>query len=202
MTRINLLPWREELRKERQKQFVGMLVLSAILGGVVWAAGHMHYAGLIDHQNFRNQTLEREIAELQKRIVKIQDLETTKARLIARMNVIGELQQGRPQIVHLFDQLVKTLPDGVHLISLKQSGQKINLTGSAESNARISSFMENLDRSAWLADPHLEVIEVKSSAAVRVSEYKLTVQQETPNKPAEKDQLRPAAKPRASNKKS
>lgn len=181
MTRINLLPWRDELKKERKVQFGIMLGVAAVLGGLVWAAGHWHYEGQIEHQQYRNQVLESEIKVLDQRIAKIKDLEATKAKLVARMNVIQELQQGRPQIVHLFHQLSTTLPDGVYVTAIKQVGNSVSINGVAESNARISSFMERLDASAWLANPKLEVIQVKESQRRRVSEYTLTVQQANPS---------------------
>jgi type IV pilus assembly protein PilN len=152
-----------------------MLISSAIIGVGVWGLGHMHYTGLIEHQNRRNSILEKEIKELDAKIIKIKELEETKQKLIARMNVIQELQQGRPFVVHLFDQLVTTLPDGVYLVSAKQAGGNLTLTGGAESNARISTYMENLDGSEWLDDPRLDVIQVKGADTQRISEYTLRV---------------------------
>jgi len=201
MTRINLLPWREELRKERQKQFIGMLAGAALIGAAIWGMGHWHYDGLIENQKYRNQVLENEIKSLDARIAKIKDLEATKAKLIARMEVIQQLQQGRPQVVHLFHQLVTSLPDGVFLTAVKQSGRTVTLSGVAESNARISSFMENLDRSDWLADPRLDVIQVKDikgrargGSTNRVSEYTLRVNQETPKSAAAETKPAPTKK--------
>src|SRR5690606_33778837 len=163
MTRINLLPWREELKKQRQNQLILMLLAAVVAGLGVWFVGHSYYDDLISYQNHRNRLLEREIAELDKRIAKIRELESTKAKLKARMEVVQELQQGRPLVVHMMHQLVATLPDGVYLTSVKQTGSNIVLTGVAESNARISSFMENLDKSGWLYDPRLTVIQVKEA---------------------------------------
>jgi len=177
MTRINLLPWREERTKQRQKQLVLMLAAAAAAGLGVWFVGHSYYDGLINHQTYRNRMLEREIAALDKRIEKIKELEQTKASLKARMEVVQELQQGRPLVVHMMHQLVTTLPEGVYLTSAKQSGSNIVLTGVAESNARISSFMENLDSSDWLRDPRLSVIQVKNDKSRRLSEYTLQVSQ-------------------------
>ncbi len=208
MTRINLLPWREERRKERQKQFIVMLVVAALLGAGVWAVGHWHYEALIANQQHRNRILENEIKLLDQRIAKIKDLETVKANLIARMEVIQQLQQGRPQVVHLFHQLVTTLPDGVYLTSVKQSGNTITLKGVAESNARISSFMENLDRSDWLAEPKLDVIQVKdvksrtaNSSPSRISEYTLLVKQKMPSTAAASVKTTKAADKKADAKK-
>lgn len=180
MTRINLLPWREELRKERQTQFIIMIACAAVLGAIVWGAGHLHYSTLIDNQQARNRVLEREIKELESKISEIETLEATKANLLARMDVIQQLQQGRPQIVHLLHQLAISIPDGVHLTKMTQKDSMITLSGAAESNARISSFMESLDRSNWLTDPKLDVIQVKDATASRkkVSEFELQVRQE------------------------
>src|SRR5690625_2592584 len=135
-TRINLLPWREELKKQRQNQLILMLALAFVAGLGVWFAGHSYYDGLISYQNNRNRVLEREIAQLDRRIVKIRELEETKTKLKARMEVVQELQQGRPLVVHMMHQLVTTLPNGVYLTSVRQSGNDITLSGVAESNAR------------------------------------------------------------------
>ncbi|EAR21945.1 PilN domain-containing protein [Nitrococcus mobilis] len=177
---INLLPWREELRKQRERIFYGMLAASVLLGAVVWLLTHTELNGRIDYQHDRNQFLKTEIAQLDKKIVKIRKLEATKKRLIARMEVIQKLQQGRPQIVHLFHQFVTTLPDGLYLTSIKEQGSHVTVTGVAESNARVSNYMENLDGSHWLTDPDLNVIEVKDRSGFRTSNFTLAVQQTSP----------------------
>ncbi len=181
MTRINLLPWREELKKQRQNQFIAMLVAGALAGAAVWGAGHAYYGDLIDHQRHRNAMLQTEIKKLDAQIVKIKDLESTKRQLISRMNVIQQLQQGRPQVVHLFHELATTLPDGMYLTTFEQKGSNLTIRGVAESNARISSYMERLDGSDWLDDPHLDVIQVKDAGGRRSSEYTLRVKQVTPS---------------------
>lgn len=191
-TRINLLPWRQERKEQRQKHLILALLASAVVGLAVWAGGHMYYDSLISYQKHRNTLLEREISLLDRKISKIKELEATKTKLSARMNVVQELQQGRPLIVHVLHQLVETLPDGVYLTSVKQSSSNIVLTGVAESNARISSFMENLDASDWLSDPRLSVIQVKQSQSRRLSEYTLQVSQK--KKAAEDASSQPAAK--------
>lgn len=195
MTRINLLPWREELKKQRQNELVLMLAVAFAVGLGAWYAGHSYYDGLISYQNNRNRVLEREIAQLDQRIVKIKELEETKTKLKARMEVVQELQQGRPLVVHMMHQLAATLPDGVYLTSVKQTGSNIILTGVAESNARISNFMENLDTSGWLHDPRLNVIQVKDAQSHRLSEYTLQVTQRTSalQEQAEKPSSKPAA---------
>lgn len=177
---INLLPWREERRKRHERIFYGTLAASVLLGACVWLITHAELNGRIDYQHGRNQFLKAEIAQLDKKIVKIRKLEATKKRLIARMEVIQKLQQGRPQIVHLFHQFVTTLPDGLYLNSIKEQGSHVTITGMAESNARVSKYMENLDGSRWLTDPDLNVIEVKNHNGFRTSNFTLAVQQTSP----------------------
>ena len=141
MARINLLPWRETLRRQRKRDFglmvVGGVVLSLV--AVVW--WHFYNEGLIEQQRRRNTFLERQIAEVDKQIKEIQALEKTRAQLIARMNVIQSLQTSRPQVVHLFDELVETLPEGVHLTDVSQTGRAVALVGRAQSNARVSGWV-------------------------------------------------------------
>lgn len=177
-TRINLLPWREERRKKRERDFYGMLGGALALGALVWFGVHTHLEGRIDYQNDRNAFIEREISRLERQIVRIRELESTKEQLIARMNVIQRLQQGRPEVVHLFEQFAITPPDGLYLDSIRQSGADVTLTGVAESNARVSNFMENLEASEWLEDPDLSVIEVEQREGTRVSNFTLTVTRE------------------------
>lgn len=174
-TRINLLPWREALRKKRERDFYGMLGAALALGAVVWFGVHSHLEGRIGYQNDRNAFIEREISRLERQIVRIRELESTKEQLIARMNVIQRLQQGRPEVVHLFEQFAVTPPEGLYLDSIKQAGANVTITGVAESNARVSNFMENLDASEWLEDPDLSVIQVEEREGTRVSNFTLTV---------------------------
>ncbi|WP_260292997.1 PilN domain-containing protein [Sedimenticola hydrogenitrophicus] len=158
MAHINLLPWRETLRKKRQKDFGMSVLLALILTGAAAGGVHFYIEDMISHQGARNGYLGQEIAIVDKKIKEIQDLEKQKAQLIARMNVIQSLQGSRPQIVHLFDELVTTIPDGTHLTKLDQKGGAITLNGVAESNARVSAYMRNIDTSAWLGGPSLQVI--------------------------------------------
>ena len=181
MTRINLLPWREELKKQRQVEFFVILGLTAVLGVAIWYAGHWHLSGLVDYHEHRNQMLEDEIAELDRQIEEIEELETLRDQLLARMNVIEELQAGRPQIVHLFEEVATTLPEGVFLERLEKSSDSLTIEGVAESNARVSDYMERLDGSPWLADPDLQVIEVRDRDGSRVSDFSLRVQQSEPD---------------------
>ncbi|MDN5848354.1 MAG: PilN domain-containing protein [Nitrococcus sp.] len=177
---INLLPWREELRKKRERAFYGMLAASLLAGAGVWLVTHTELNGRIDYQQNRNEFLTQEIARLDEKIVEIRELEATKTKLIARMGVIQKLQQGRPQIVHLFHQFVATLPEGLYLTSINQQGSQITVTGVAESNARVSNYMENLDGSQWLTDPDLNVIEVSDHNGFRISNFTLAVKQTNP----------------------
>lgn len=161
MARINLLPWREKLRKQRQRDF-GLMALGALvitlLGMGYW---HWYNQGLIDHQKDRNRYLENEIAKVDKEIREIRELEQTRQKLVSRMKVIEDLQISRPQIVHLFDEMVTVVPDGAYLSILTQSGRNLVLNGRAQSNARVSTYMRNIEASPWLSAPKLRIIENK-----------------------------------------
>ncbi|WP_018718662.1 PilN domain-containing protein [Arhodomonas aquaeolei] len=176
-TRINLLPWREAARKRRQQRFYAMLGAAAMIGALIWGGVHMYFAGRIDYQQERNDLLRTEISRLDQRIAKIRKLEETKQRLISRMEVIQKLQHGRPQIVHLFEQWSETLPDGLYLDKLVEKDDSITIDGLAESNARVSSYMENLNGSPWMTDPDLTVIEVEERNGRRVSDFTLKVRE-------------------------
>lgn len=185
MPRINLLPWREELRKQRQKEFGIMAGLAVVLMAAVVALAHMQIAAMIEYQNRRNQFLEQEIAKLDKKIKEIRELEKEKENLLARMRIVEQLQTSRPEVVHLFDEMVTSLPEGVYLTSLKQTGRLVNLQGFAQSNARVSSFMRKLEASPWLKNPDLKEIRAevnKSNPAseVRLSKFSLDVSQAAP----------------------
>ena len=162
MTRINLLPWRELLRKEREREFYSIAGGAAFFMVLVMVYIHFHVSGMIEAQNERNIFLGQEIQKVENQIKDIKKLETEKSKLLARMKVIEELQGQRPQMVHLFDELVKTLPDGVYLTSIKQSNASVEIQGVAQSNARVSAFMRNIDASHWLSEPKLNVIEALS----------------------------------------
>ncbi len=183
MARINLLPWREELRKQQQQEFLGAVLSVAGLTMFFMFMVHSHIEGSIDNQNSRNQYLNREITKLDKKIKEIKELEDKKARFIAKMDVIQQLQGSRPEIVHLFDEVATTIPEGVHINEFKQKGSLLTLDGAAQSNARVSVYMRNLENSPWLANPKLSVIETKGSANQgRVSKFNLSVKQEKQKK--------------------
>ncbi len=179
MARINLLPWREELRAEQTREFVTVLGLCAFMIVALVAAVHLNIAGQINHQQFRNGTLTKEITELDLALKEIDTLEETKQELLSRMEVIQSLQQQRPQIVHLFDQFVTTVPEGIYLTSVKQSGKTLTINGVAESNGRVSAYMRNIDSSDWMATPKLTVIETKKGS-MGSSSFVLTTSQSTP----------------------
>lgn len=179
MAKINLLPWREERRKQLTQEFARQAVLGAILAAALGGYGWYHVNGLVEQQEQRNEYLQEQIAILQEEIEEIRELEQTKQRLLARMNVIQRLQQRRPQIVHLFSELAATLPDGVYLTSVAQSGDDLTLKGRAESNARVSAYMRNLGASPWLKSPRLEVIETGQNE--RINSFTLHLAQTTPD---------------------
>jgi len=180
MAHINLLPWREELRKEKQQQFAVIGVGTAIVGALLILLTHLQMNGLIEQQNNRNKFLETEISALDDKIAKIKDLEKTKTALLARMDIIQQLQHSRPQSVHLMDELVYTLPDGVFLNSISQKGTALTMSGVAQSNARVSAYMRNIDNSQWMGKPRLDVIETKEEKNRRTATFVLRADQVAP----------------------
>ncbi|MEW7977830.1 MAG: PilN domain-containing protein [Candidatus Sedimenticola endophacoides] len=186
MARINLLPWRENLRKKQQRDF-GVAAVFAILLTAAGCAGVFFYVeGMIDQQRQRNQFLQREIAVVEAKLKEIEDLEKTKAKLIARMNVIQELQTSRPEIVHLFDELVATIPEGVHLVKLSQSGAVLTLDGEAQSNARVSTYMRNIEASKWIGDAALQVITAQGKDGAGQNKFILNAKQVSMSEEAKK----------------
>jgi type IV pilus assembly protein PilN len=175
MTRINLLDWRAERRKERQEQFIAMLAVAAAVAVVIVLAGIFAMTSELDYQKERNEYLKAQIAQVDKQITEIQELEKVKANLLARMRVIEQLQQSRSATVHFFDEIVNTLPDGVYLTSLKQTDKTVTIEGVAESNGRVSTYMKNLDASPWFSDPQLVVIKTSDKNKERTSNFTLKV---------------------------
>lgn len=188
MARINLLPWREVRRKDQQTRFFTSLLFAAVLTGLGVFFVHYYVNELIAYQQQRNDRLNEEIARVDKAIAEIKELEKTRARLEARMKVIEDLQTKRPGIVHLFDELVGTLPDGTYLTALSQAGENLTINGKAESNARVSVYMRNIDSSDYMKAPVLDVIEAKETAGARISDFRLRAAQSTPKAPAEAEQ--------------
>ncbi len=179
MAKINLLPWREELRTEQTRQFVTMLGLSALMTAAIILLVHFNIAGQISHQEFRNDVLNKEITKLDLALKEIKNLETKREELLSRMEVIQSLQRRRPQIVHLFDEFVRTVPEGIHLTRIVQKGQALTIDGIAESNGRVSAYMRNIDASEWMATPKLSVIETKKGT-LRSSRFSLKSAQSEP----------------------
>ena len=159
MPRINLLPWRDEQRKERQVQFLIALGGATLIAVLLAFLGYLMFTSMIDGQQRRNDRLRAEIKGLDKQIEEINSLETSKQNFIARMEIIEKLQRSRPEIVHIFDEIVKTLPDGAYLTAVKQTEQKFRFDGVAQSSTRVSAFMRNIDSSEWLKNPELQVVQ-------------------------------------------
>ena len=173
MPRINLLPWREQERKVRRREFLiaaGAAVVAAVIFALV---GKVVYSSWIAAQNETNAVLKKEIVKLDAQIADIQDLENRKQRLVARMDIIEKLQSSRPKVVHLFDELVKQVPDGIYLTQIRQNGNKLEVHGVAQSSTRVSTFMRNIDGSAWLANPVLQVVEATKDSSSGGSSFTL-----------------------------
>lgn len=164
MPRINLLPWREAERKERQVAFLVALGAAALGAVIVTFGVHLVYKGLISAQIQRNDMLRSQIQLLNHQIGEINTLQKTKRKFLARMHIIERLQRSRPQIVHVFDQIVRTVPPGLYLTAVSQKGKHIQFKGVAQSSTRVSDFMRNIDHSAWLGHAELEVIQAGKGA--------------------------------------
>ena len=177
MPRINLLPWREAERKKRQRDFGIAMAASVIAGVAVVMLTMFMYSQMIDNQKNRNERLTNEIVELEKSITEIDGLERQKERLLARMEIIEELQKSRPEIVHLFDELVRQLPEGVYLTGVKQTGARVEIRGVAQSSTRVSALMRQIDASEWIGDPEVERVETKQSGSSRQSEFVVYLRQ-------------------------
>jgi type IV pilus assembly protein PilN len=180
MSKINLLPWREAKRKEKQTEFFIMLGITAVIAAGIWLLIHFFHSQLIDNQLERNQFVVSETAKLDKKIEEIRELQREKQRLMDRMRAIEQLQGNRPLIVRFFDELVKSLPEGVSVTSVSQQDSNITINGEAQSNARVSSFMRNLEASDWLAKPALDIIQGRSASGTRISSFTLRFQQVVP----------------------
>ena len=189
MPSINLRPWREELRAERQKQFVTTLVAVLIGAAILVFLWQDHVSSQIEYQNSRNAYLKTSMVELDKKIKEIKELTTERQKLIDRMKVIQDLQGTRPIIVRVLDELVRAVPDGLYFESLDRKGTEITIKGMAESNNRISSLMRNFEASEWFSSPNLkDVSAVKSDRADEtLNSFDLTVKQVTPDTSADEN---------------
>jgi type IV pilus assembly protein PilN len=197
MIRINLLPHREQKRQARQRQFVSIAMGLAILGLAVVGLVHVIFASQIDNQASRNKLLKDEIAKLDEQIKEIDKLREQTQALLARKQVVETLQSNRTEAVHILDQMVRQLPDGIYLKSLKQTGSKIQLVGYAQSSARVSTLMRNIDSSPWLQQPELVEIKLVPSPLakdLRINEFTLNVKMKQ-LEPPEEPKVAPAARP-------
>ncbi len=178
MPSINLLPWREEERKQRQRDF-GVAAAGAVVAAIAVVVGTIFfYSSMISAQQDRNKRLTDEIVELEKSITEIDGLERQKERLLARMEIIEQLQKSRPEIVHLFDEMVEQLPEGVYLTGLKQTGSRVEIRGVAQSSTRVSALMRQIDSSEWLSDPEVERVETTQSGASRQANFIVYLKQQ------------------------
>jgi type IV pilus assembly protein PilN len=177
MPRINLLPWRAELREKRKKEFLTAILAAVLCGGLLAYGYKLTVQAQIRAQNQRNTVLREEIAQLDMQIEEINTLEAQKERLLARMEIIDQLQKSRPGVVHLFDELVSTLPEGTYLTEVKQSSARIEITGSAQSSTRVAALMRNIDASEWLREPGLDVVQTVDEGAARNAQFKIFAQQ-------------------------
>ena len=160
MARINLLPWRENLRQERQRNFMIALGATALVAVVLVFLGSHLVERQIDGQDARNRYLESEIRELDRDIATIENLERTRDNLLARKNVIERLQENRSMMVHLFNSLAQTVPEGIRLTSVRQAGEELTIEGTTQSETRVSDYMRNIESAEWLHEPDLQIIEV------------------------------------------
>ena len=186
MPRINLIPWREAERKQRRQEFAVGAIGALMLAGLIAFVVNWQMQAAIDYQNERNQYLKDEITKLDKQIAEILELDARKQRLLARMQVIEELERSRAEVVHLFDQVARTLPDGIYLTSIKQNNRAIQVKGMAQSSTRVSNYMRNIENSEWLADATLDILETKG-AGDSAMEFILNANQENPTLKAAAD---------------
>ena len=185
MARINLLPWREDARQQKQKDFIALIGMFALAAAIFVGMAHLYNGQLIDAQTVRNNYIQTEIKRLDEKIREIQQLEAQKQRVLDRMRAIEQLQTNRPLIVRFFDELVLSLPEGVSVTNVSQRETNITINGVAQSNARVSSFMRNLESSDWLADPELDIIQAQDESGQRVSRFTLRFKQIIPGQEEE-----------------
>jgi len=193
MPRINLVPWREAERKRKRQEFGVAFVAALMFAAVIALVVSWQMQSAIDEQQARNEYLKGEITILDKQIAEILDLDKRKQALRARIQVIEQLELSRPEIVHVFDQLVRTLPDGIYLTSVKQNERKLTIKGMAQSSTRVASYMRNIDSSEWLTEPSLDILETKGGGDAG-SDFTLNAMQKNPQLPGSDDQPQAKAK--------
>lgn len=188
MPHINLLPWREELRAAKQRQFNTSLAGAAIVTVLAVVFVHIQMTSMIESQNQRNQFLENTIKKVEKEIEEIRNLKRDKETLQARLDVIQKLQSSRPEIVHLFEEISNATPKGVFLLDAARTGDNLSITGVADSNDSVSAFMRNLDASPWLKNPKLSIIDSAKKEFENSSWFKLDVTQSTPTEETKQEE--------------
>lgn len=175
MANINLLPWREERREELKKEYLTILAASVLFAGVVIFAWHSYAAAQVENQRSRNAHLEANIRELSAQVKEISAMKAKREELKERMRVIQDLQGNRPEIVHIFDELVQTLPDGVYFSELNREAVNLKVMGTAESNNRVSSLMRRLDKSEWFIEPNLVAVKANPGFGEQANDFELVV---------------------------
>ena len=175
MARINLLPWREEARRERQRQFLYSLMGTLVLGAILVLMVGLFFDQRISHQESRNQQIQVEINRLEQRIARIKELESTRNRLLSRKQIIESLQASRSLTVELLDKLAKTIPVGITLTNVRQQGTRLTLLGSSQSNARVSAYLQSLDEMDLFLRPELQYVRAAESPASRVETYEFAI---------------------------
>ena len=194
MARINLLPWRAELRREQRNQFATLMGITAVIAIVTGLAVWWYYDQKIDYQKQRNAYLDAEITKLDKKIEEIRDMEQERERLVKRIEAIQNLQTVRPLEVRLFDEIVTTVPDGVYIKEIDQKDAAITIKGSAQSQSRVSNYMRNIEASKWVTNPKLEVVQTVSKEGDRTSDFTLHIDQVLPVTQAEQAKGKKGAK--------
>jgi len=187
MPHINLLPWREELRTAKQRQFNIALAGAGIVTALAVVFVHIQMTSMIETQSQRNQFMQATIKKVEKEIEEIKDLKRDKEQLLARMQVIQKLQSSRPEIVHLFEEIANATPKGVFLLDTERKGESLSITGVADSNDSVSTFMRNLDASSWLRSPKLTIIDSAKKEYPNSSWFKLEVTQTAPKEANKED---------------
>ncbi|MEQ1484080.1 PilN domain-containing protein [Methyloglobulus sp.] len=184
MAKINLLPWREELRQQKKKEFLSLMGLAALVTVIVLGLVHLYIGGLKERQEQRNKLLQAEIAILDTKIVEVKSIGEKKSKLLAKIDLVQRLQESRPEIVHLFDEIPRTTPDGVFLTKFTQMGSDLIFDGKTQSNARVSAFMRGIEASSWLQNPKLDVIKSPDKTNVEQNSD-FTMRAKLGKKPAE-----------------
>jgi len=187
MARINLLPWREEARRERQRQFLYSLIGTLVLGAILVLIVGLFFDQRISHQESRNQQIQVEINRLEKRIARIRELETTRNRLLSRKQIIESLQASRSLTVELLDKLAKTIPVGITLTNVRQQGPNLTLLGSSQSNARVSAYLQSLDGMDLFVRPELQYVRASEKPASRVETYEFAIRVRLDNTKKDKE---------------